>query len=106
MTNLKILAQNDQKHGCVFVADVISNFNQQQAEVYAIHSLHDIFLSGGTNLLKIALQPTLLITCGQSLISKALKQFLRQFPPKPSLAYSSIGGSAGHIPEFNPNNPS
>ncbi len=43
---------------------------------------HDVFLSGLSTEQKEALRPDLLITFGNSLISKALKQFLREFPPQ------------------------
>ncbi|ALW85728.1 2-succinyl-5-enolpyruvyl-6-hydroxy-3-cyclohexene-1-carboxylate synthase [Hymenobacter sedentarius] len=75
----ELSAQND-RDNYVAVADIISNVNQQNEGCYSIINLHDVFLAGATATLKEALQPALLITCGQSLISKSLKQFLRRFP--------------------------
>ncbi|AMJ66488.1 2-succinyl-5-enolpyruvyl-6-hydroxy-3-cyclohexene-1-carboxylic-acid synthase [Hymenobacter sp. PAMC 26628] len=58
------------------VADVIANLR----DVFAVHR-QDIFLAGLPKEQKAALQPDLLITFGQSLISKSLKLFLRDAAP-------------------------
>ena len=58
------------------VGDVIANLG----EVPAVHG-QDIFLVGLSKEQKAALQPDLLITFGQSLISKSLKLFLRDAAP-------------------------
>ncbi|TPG66668.1 2-succinyl-5-enolpyruvyl-6-hydroxy-3-cyclohexene-1-carboxylic-acid synthase [Hymenobacter nivis] len=58
------------------VADIIANLR----DVPAVHR-QDIFLAGLPTEQKAALQPDLLITFGQSLISKSLKLFLRDVAP-------------------------
>ncbi|MGI4885568.1 MAG: 2-succinyl-5-enolpyruvyl-6-hydroxy-3-cyclohexene-1-carboxylic-acid synthase [Janthinobacterium lividum] len=58
------------------VGDAIANLN----EVPAVHR-QDVFLAGLTQEQKAALRPDLLITFGQSLISKSLKLFLRDAAP-------------------------
>ena len=58
------------------VADCIANLG----EVPAVRH-HDVFLAGLSAADKAALQPDLLITFGQSLISKSLKLFLRDAAP-------------------------
>ena len=59
------------------VADVIANLGS----VPALRG-QDVFLAGLSPEDKAALQPNLLITFGQSLISKSLKLFLRQAAPR------------------------
>ncbi|HEX8426317.1 2-succinyl-5-enolpyruvyl-6-hydroxy-3-cyclohexene-1-carboxylic-acid synthase [Hymenobacter sp.] len=66
------------RSGATIVADVISNVG---SEVSAV-SFQDIFLAGPNPEFLRELQPELLITVGNSLISKALKQFLRKYPAK------------------------
>ena len=68
------LSNFSQQSGAAIVADVISNV--EVAEV----SKQDIFLSSQTESFLQDLQPDLLITIGKSLISKALKQYLRKWP--------------------------
>lgn len=72
--------------GIPIVVDIISNvaghsqlspFQQETA----IITHHDIFLAGLDTVNKNSLWPDLLITCGQSLISKSLKLFLRAAKP-------------------------
>jgi 2-succinyl-5-enolpyruvyl-6-hydroxy-3-cyclohexene-1-carboxylate synthase len=58
------------------VTDVISNHQQEESIQY-----HDIFLSLKNNL-SGSLQPDLLITFGNSVISKSLKGFIRKHKPK------------------------
>ncbi len=62
--------------GAVVIADTISNIPTDLPAV----TYHDVFLNNLSNL--EALRPTLLITFGNSLISKALKAFLRNQQPK------------------------
>ncbi|MEX1238147.1 MAG: 2-succinyl-5-enolpyruvyl-6-hydroxy-3-cyclohexene-1-carboxylic-acid synthase [Cyclobacteriaceae bacterium] len=60
------------------VHDIISNLHEVDAGVQ--HS--DLFLGQASDTLKEMLRPDLLITFGQSLISKNLKIFLRKYPAK------------------------
>ncbi|MBJ6111339.1 2-succinyl-5-enolpyruvyl-6-hydroxy-3-cyclohexene-1-carboxylic-acid synthase [Hymenobacter sp. BT523] len=83
-------------HGIPVVADVIANVSgeaelrdseaaegagPEAAYDFALHR-HDVFLAGLPAAEKAALRPDLLITFGQSLISKALKLFLRDAAPR------------------------
>ncbi|MBT2557211.1 2-succinyl-5-enolpyruvyl-6-hydroxy-3-cyclohexene-1-carboxylic-acid synthase [Hymenobacter sp. ISL-91] len=67
------------------VGDLIANLHQPAATGHNQHprfvSRQDVFLAVPEPGLKEALRPELLITFGQSLISKALKLFLRQHRP-------------------------
>ncbi|MBC7447492.1 MAG: 2-succinyl-5-enolpyruvyl-6-hydroxy-3-cyclohexene-1-carboxylic-acid synthase [Hymenobacteraceae bacterium] len=60
------------------VGDVISNVGS--ASSYVTH--HDVFLSSPDAAFLESLRPELLITFGNSNISKSLKQFLRKHPPQ------------------------
>ncbi|SHH78167.1 2-succinyl-5-enolpyruvyl-6-hydroxy-3-cyclohexene-1-carboxylate synthase [Chryseolinea serpens] len=65
-------------HNIPIVGDIISN-------VHAIEKVvrhADVFLGQASAAVKKTLQPDLLITFGQSVISKNLKLFLRDFAPK------------------------
>lgn len=64
------------KHRVPVVHDIISNLHD--AEDTVSHS--DLFLGQASENLKEMLRPDLLITIGQSLISKNLKIFLRKYP--------------------------
>ncbi|OGX89250.1 2-succinyl-5-enolpyruvyl-6-hydroxy-3-cyclohexene-1-carboxylic-acid synthase [Hymenobacter lapidarius] len=77
-------AYGDEISGAVFIGDVISNLGPGQiiAEHWHIIRSHDVTLAGLSAEQKYLLQPDLVITCGLSLISKSLKQFLRAHPPK------------------------
>jgi 2-succinyl-5-enolpyruvyl-6-hydroxy-3-cyclohexene-1-carboxylate synthase len=66
------------KHFVPVVHDVISNLHELEGGVQ--HS--DLFLGQATDSLKEMLRPDLLITFGDSLISKNLKVFLRHYPAK------------------------
>lgn len=66
------------KHHVPVVHDIISNLHEVKDTVQ--HS--DLFLGQATENLKETLRPDLLITFGQSLISKNLKIFLRRYPAK------------------------
>ena len=59
----------------VIVGDFISNISSVPEAI----KHHDVFIGKASSQ---ALKPDLLITCGLSLISKALKQFIRNNPPK------------------------
>jgi 2-succinyl-5-enolpyruvyl-6-hydroxy-3-cyclohexene-1-carboxylate synthase len=67
-----------QKHHVPIVNDIISNLHEVKDAVR--HS--DLFLGQAAENLKEMLRPDLLITFGQSLISKNLKIFLRHYPAK------------------------
>jgi 2-succinyl-5-enolpyruvyl-6-hydroxy-3-cyclohexene-1-carboxylate synthase len=60
------------------VADLIANAYPFGKTI----SHHDLILMKNDEALKKALQPDLLITIGKSVLSKALKQFLRKYPPR------------------------
>lgn len=66
--------------GAVFLGDIISNIASYENEYTAPILNQDVFLSSIPE--KEHLRPDLLITCGKSFISKAFKQFIRQYPPK------------------------
>ena len=67
-----------QKYHVPVVHDIISNLHEVANTVQ--HA--DLFLGQGSENLKEMLRPDLLITFGQSLISKNLKLFLRKYPAK------------------------
>lgn len=71
------LSKLSHKHHSVVVGDVISNLAGGE---FVRHQ--DLFLGCDDNGRKAALQSDLLITFGQSLISKSLKTFLRDYKPK------------------------
>jgi 2-succinyl-5-enolpyruvyl-6-hydroxy-3-cyclohexene-1-carboxylate synthase len=71
------------------VADTIANLG----DVPAVRH-HDIFLAGLSKEQKAALQPDLLITFGQSLISKSLKLFLRDAAPAQHWHLQATGEAA------------
>ncbi|OGX83328.1 2-succinyl-5-enolpyruvyl-6-hydroxy-3-cyclohexene-1-carboxylic-acid synthase [Hymenobacter coccineus] len=71
------------------VADTIANLS----EIPAGHG-HDVFLAGLAKGPKEALQPDLLITFGQSLISKSLKLFLRDAAPAQHWHIQAVGAVA------------
>lgn len=72
------VARFGERTKAVLVADSISNLHSLPAVIRR----HDVFLQGQATSGGAALQPDLLITCGLSVISKNLKQFLRAFPPR------------------------
>ena len=86
----------DEIIGAAFVGDVISNLSSGQfiKQHWQIVQAHDVFLAGASTEQKAALQPELLITCGLSLISKSLKQFLRAFPPRQHWHVQAAGEAA------------
>ncbi len=59
------------------LSDIISNVDFENV----IFS-HDVFLSSKNEAFLESLAPDLIITCGKSLISKNLKQFIRKYPPR------------------------
>ncbi|MFD2785553.1 2-succinyl-5-enolpyruvyl-6-hydroxy-3-cyclohexene-1-carboxylic-acid synthase [Hymenobacter rubripertinctus] len=66
--------------GAVFVGDSISNVTSNEEFFDVTHNLQDIVMAGSSDEQKALLKPELLVTVGLSLISKSLKQFLRQYP--------------------------
>lgn len=60
------------------VADLIGNMHQAENAIDA----HDLFLMTTDEQLKQQLQPDLLVTVGNSVLSKNLKSFLRKYKPK------------------------
>lgn len=66
------------KHHVPVIHDIISNLHEVGNTIQ--HS--DLFLGQASDNLKEMLRPDLLITFGQSLISKNLKLFLRKYPAK------------------------
>ncbi len=82
--------------GVVVAGDVISNLNPWalSADQWEICTHHDIFLAGLSDEAKQELQPELIISCGLSLISKSLKQFLRAYPAKQHWHLQEAGDAA------------
>ena len=77
----------EERMGAVFIGDVISNvnngnFGHDDGFFDVTHCLPDIILTGSSEEVKTELKPELLITAGLSLVSKSLKQFLRQYAPQ------------------------
>ncbi|HYG21018.1 MAG TPA: 2-succinyl-5-enolpyruvyl-6-hydroxy-3-cyclohexene-1-carboxylic-acid synthase [Ohtaekwangia sp.] len=71
------LSNLQRNHNLPVVHDVISNLHEAGDTIQ--HS--DLFLGQASNTLKEMLRPDLLITIGDSLISKNLKIFLRKYAP-------------------------
>jgi len=71
--------------GTVVIGDAISNIVLWSGSADQWNdgcANHDVFLAGLSKEEKLSLQPDLLITCGLSLISKSLKQLLRDYPAR------------------------
>ncbi|MGY2131937.1 2-succinyl-5-enolpyruvyl-6-hydroxy-3-cyclohexene-1-carboxylic-acid synthase [Hymenobacter sp. HD11105] len=66
------------RYAASVVGDTIANLPALPAPI----SHHDVFLAVPNPDLKESLRPELLVTFGQSLISKALKLYLREFAPQ------------------------
>lgn len=75
---LQVLKKISEEWRIPVVGDVISNLPAN--EEFITHL--DVFLSSSDEALKENLVPDLLITCGQSFLSKQFKTFLRQHPPR------------------------
>lgn len=58
------------------LSDIISNVSFEN-----VISAHDVFLSSKNETFLESLAPDLIITCGKSVISKNLKQFIRKYRP-------------------------
>jgi len=65
-------------HSCVVVGDVISNIYTLPQVI----SFQDIILGGNQEAALLALKPDLVISFGNSIISKSLKLFLRKYKPQ------------------------
>jgi len=59
------------------LSDIISNVSFEN-----VISAHDVFLSSKNETFLESLAPDLIITCGKSVISKSLKQFIRKYRPR------------------------
>jgi 2-succinyl-5-enolpyruvyl-6-hydroxy-3-cyclohexene-1-carboxylate synthase len=75
---IQFMEQVSQKHNLPFIGDVISNLHS----ITNLVRHADLFLGQASIEVKKSLQPDLLITFGESVISKNVKLFLRQFPAK------------------------
>lgn len=75
---IRSVAAFQQKHQIPVVHDIISNLHEVKTTIQ--HS--DFILDQASDALKQTLRPDLLITFGQSLVSKNLKIFLRKYPAK------------------------
>lgn len=75
---LDVLARFREKHQVPVVHDIISNVHGSGNTI--AHS--DLFLGQASDTLRAMLRPDLLITFGDSLVSKNLKQFLRKYQPR------------------------
>jgi 2-succinyl-5-enolpyruvyl-6-hydroxy-3-cyclohexene-1-carboxylate synthase len=75
---IETLNQFFKRHDIPFVTDIISNAHGVEKSLQ--HS--DLFLGHATEAVKKSLTPDLLITFGQSMISKNTKLFLRKYSPK------------------------
>ena len=74
----RVVSELQRRHHVPVVHDIISNLHAVENTVQ--HA--DLFLGQASENLKEMLRPDLLITFGQSLISKNLKIFLRKYPAK------------------------
>ena len=77
-------------YGVPIIADSIAN---QGSNSFTLNK-HDVFLAGLDEVQKNDLRPDLLITFGQSLISKSLKLFLRNASPKQHWHVQATGEAA------------
>ncbi|WP_035557938.1 2-succinyl-5-enolpyruvyl-6-hydroxy-3-cyclohexene-1-carboxylic-acid synthase [Hymenobacter sp. IS2118] len=80
-------------YGIPIIADSIANQSQNSS----IINRHDIFLAGLDETQKKDLRPDILITFGQSLISKSLKLFLRHAAPKHHWHVQAVGAAADNF---------
>jgi 2-succinyl-5-enolpyruvyl-6-hydroxy-3-cyclohexene-1-carboxylate synthase len=76
--NLEALTTISKNHRIPIVGDIISNLHPIDAVIR--HA--DLFLSQASHAVKMSLAPDLLITFGGSIISKQVKNFLREHPAK------------------------
>lgn len=86
------LAQFADATKSTIVGDVISNAGNRFLVQH-----HDIFLSSSNEGFLDSLQPKLLITLGKTVISKALKQFLRKHPPQQHWHLQDYDGPAADV---------
>ncbi|RYU97230.1 2-succinyl-5-enolpyruvyl-6-hydroxy-3-cyclohexene-1-carboxylic-acid synthase [Emticicia agri] len=72
-----VLNNISDEFGIPVLSDIISNVMFEN-----VISSHDVFLSSKNESFLQSLRPDLIITCGKSIISKNLKQFIRKYKPK------------------------
>lgn len=84
---IQFMEQVSQKHSLPFIGDIISNLHS----IANLVRHADLFLGQASDAVKKSLQPDLLITFGESVISKNVKLFLRQFPAKAHWHIQSTG---------------
>ena len=77
-TAIEALSRLQKKSGIAVASDIISNLHEANGVIQ--HA--DLFLGQAPQGRKEELQPDLLITFGQSLVSKNLKIFLRKYPAR------------------------
>lgn len=77
-TLLKALKNLQESVKIPVIGDVLANIYPLPTSIGG----HDVFLMGKNEVLKQNLQPDLLITCGKSILSKNLKNFLRNSKPQ------------------------
>lgn len=87
---LDVLARFREKHQVPVVHDIISNVHGSGNTI--AHS--DLFLGQASDTLRAMLRPDLLITFGDSLVSKNLKQFLRKYQPRRHWHIQPAGAAA------------
>lgn len=84
------LSHLQEKSGVAVAADIVSNLHEAKGVIR--HA--DLFLGQAPQGRKEALQPELLITFGQSLVSKNLKIFLRKYPARQHWHVQAAGPAA------------
>jgi 2-succinyl-5-enolpyruvyl-6-hydroxy-3-cyclohexene-1-carboxylate synthase len=75
---VELVSRFFKRHDIPFIIDIISNFHGIEKSLK--HA--DLFLGQASEAVKKSLTPDLLITFGQSMISKNTKLFLRKYAPK------------------------
>lgn len=73
----KVLKNISDEFSIPVLSDIISNVSFEN-----VISTHDVFFSSKDESLLESLAPDLIITCGKSVISKNLKQFIRKHQPR------------------------
>ncbi|MFD2520632.1 2-succinyl-5-enolpyruvyl-6-hydroxy-3-cyclohexene-1-carboxylic-acid synthase [Emticicia soli] len=73
----KVLKNISDEFSIPVLSDIISNVSFEN-----VISAHDVFLSSKNENFLESLAPDLIVTCGKSVISKNLKQFIRKYRPR------------------------
>ncbi|RFS14586.1 2-succinyl-5-enolpyruvyl-6-hydroxy-3-cyclohexene-1-carboxylic-acid synthase [Emticicia sp. C21] len=73
----KVLKNISDEFSIPVLSDIISNVSFEH-----VISAHDVFFSSKNENFLESLAPDLIITCGKSVISKNLKQFIRKYQPR------------------------